>query len=372
MRGRAALFAVCLALLLIPFVESDRELMNSDWTGVATIANLAAQSPSRMYDRGAQRQQEFLLTGGGAASQRGQDDGLLPVVSPPWVGFLGVPFMALGPAWGGRFFGLFQLLALAAGLALLAGRRRLAAVVPAVAGVPAALMMLNLQLDGMVVLGLGLAFALHRRKLGLWAGLALGLTLVKPQLVLAIGPGLLLARQWRMLAGWLASGLVLVGSSLLVQGNLIAGWLAFIQHNARRIGDDISLPGLVGPSLVVPATLVALAVVLGLAYRRRHDRPVAAGILVAGGLLCAPHALATDTLLIGAGLLVAGRPGWKDWLALSLAAAVMALNHQPLLTALLGVATIAGFLARLSLQGWPGRPEDRYNPALPQTVGAAP
>jgi Glycosyltransferase family 87 len=372
MRGRVALVAVCLGLVLYPFLESDREVMNSDWTGVATIAGLATAAPSRMYDREAQREQQLRLTHGGAASQQGQDDGLLPVVSPPWVGFLGVPFLALGPAWGGRLFGLFQLLALAAGLTLLAGPRRFAAVVPALAGVPAALMLANMQLDGMVVLGLGLAVALQRRNLGLWGGLALGLTLVKPHLVLAIGPGLLLARQWRLLAGWLASGLLLVGTSLLVRGNLIASWLAFIQHNARRIGEDISLPGLVGPSLVVPATLLALAVVLGLAYRRRHDQTVAAGILIAGGLLCAPHALATDTLMIGAGLLMAGRPGWKEWLVLSLAAAALALNHQPLLTALLGVATIGGFLIRLSLPGWPVGPSDRYNPALPQTVGAAP
>ena len=56
---------------------------------------------------------------------------------------------------------------------------------------PTALLLLNAQLDGIVALGIGAAFALWSRPF--LAGLALGLTLVKPQLVLPLGAALLVA-----------------------------------------------------------------------------------------------------------------------------------------------------------------------------------
>jgi ABC-type sulfate transport system permease component len=80
-----------------------------------------------------------------------------------------------------------ELVALAVGLAVLArgGQRRWPALA-AFASVPAALMALNAQIDGLVVLGLGAAFVLWRSDRRFVAGCALGLCLAKPHLVVGL------------------------------------------------------------------------------------------------------------------------------------------------------------------------------------------
>src|SRR5439155_751199 len=113
------------------------------------------------------------------------------------------------------------------------------------------LLLLNAQLDGIVALGLGAAFALWSRPY--LAGLALGLTLVKPQLVLPLAAAVLLARSWKVLAAWAATGVALLGVTLALNPHWVFDWLgqtrATVQPDSRAgsgvgrgAGDRLGLP----------------------------------------------------------------------------------------------------------------------------------
>src|SRR4029077_9850833 len=110
---------------------------------------------------------------------------------------------------GGRLWILFGLACLATGLYPSVRPPPPPAVAPAFASVPTALVLLNAQLDGIVALGIGAAVALWSRPF--LAGLCLGLTLLKPQLMLPAGAAVLVTRRWRVLGGWAAAGIVLTG-----------------------------------------------------------------------------------------------------------------------------------------------------------------
>jgi hypothetical protein len=90
---------------------------------------------------------------------------------------------------------------------------------------------------------------------------------------------------------------------------------------------------------------IAMAGVVGLAWRRRGDPRSAAAILVAGGILAAPHALPTDMVLVAIALAIWGEARWYDWLVLSVGTAVAAFMPVPIPT-LAGVLTIGWVLLR--------------------------
>jgi hypothetical protein len=211
--------------------------------------------------------------------------------------------------------------------------------------VPTALVLLNAQLDGIVVLGLGAAIALWSRPY--FAGLALGLTLMKPQLVLPVGVALILARRWRVIAGWAGAGVALLAPTLVLNPHWIVDWLGQTRSTVAPGSREVDLPHL---GVLLPAalqtvalaalTLVAIAGVLWLASRRRDEFPSAAAILIAGGVLAAPHALPADLALVALALAVWGQARWFDWLALSLAALLCAVAPAPA-PAFVGIAVIA-------------------------------
>ena len=91
--------------------------------------------------------------------------------------------------------------------------------------------------------------------------------------------------------------------------------------------------------------VVAIAGVLLLAWRRPPN--VAAGILVAGGLLAAPHALGSDLVLVPAALVVGQRGTWLVWALVSILALVAALSKGTLASPLAGTALVALVLVQL-------------------------
>ena len=343
-----ALAAICLGYLLTPIVESDEQIINSDWPSFATGARLAVENPAHLYDLDAQRRVELEITGGRQLVTLGIQ-GILPFLGPPWVALLAIPFLQLGVPAGGRAWILGGLLALAGGLWLALKRGPPEQFLPAFAAVPTALILLNAQLDGLVVLGLGTAYRWWRER-PLAAGFALGLTLVKPHLVLPVGFALLLGRRWRLLGGWAAAGLLLAGASALRDPAWVLGWLGpatrTVQQHSREIALADLAPYLAGPPyllfLVAGLAVAALAGVLYLAWYSRQP-----AVLVAGGVLAAPHALPADLALIALALVIWGRAGWLDWLLLSLGTAAAALLTPPL-PALAGVLLAAGFCLRVA------------------------
>ena len=350
-RGGIALLGVSLAFFLFPLLPSD-DVINSDWPAFATGARLIEHDPSHLYDLDVQKRVESDVTGGRVLVSLGIR-GILPFLAPAWVALLAVPFDLLGPNIGGRAWVVFGLLCLLAGLYLAIRPRPPTEVLPAFASVPTALVMLNAQVDGLVVLGLGAAIVLWPRRY--LVGLALGLTLVKPQLMLPLGAALLLAREWRVIAGWATAGAVLLASTLALDPRWVFDWLGQTRSTVQTGAREIDLPHL---AVVLPESLqgialaaltaLTLAAVIALAWRQRgQDMRPGVAILVAGGVLAAPHALPTDLVLVALALAIWGEARWYEWLGLSVAALVAALAPAPV-PAFVGVLAIGWVCLRVA------------------------
>lgn len=332
-RGTVALAAVALGFVIYPLIEGSNDVINSDWPAFATGGRLIVEDPSHLYDMDTQRRVQLEVTGGRTLVTLGIN-GILPFLAPAWVAFLVVPFDLLGTNLGGRLWILAGLACLTIGLYLAVRPRPPTRILPAFASVPTALLLLNAQLDGFVALGIGAALALWTQPF--LAGLCLGLTLLKPQLVLPLAAGLLLAGRWRVLAGWAVAGVILLVASAALNPRWVLEWLpalgGTVQPGAREV--DVAhlatlLPRAYQVWGVVVLSPIALAAVLWLARRRRDDMRAAAAVLVAGGVLVAPHALPTDLVLGAVALAVWGEAQWQDWLLLSVGAAIAAVVPAP-------------------------------------------
>jgi Glycosyltransferase family 87 len=357
-RGSIALLGIAVAFVIYPLIEGPNDVINSDWPAFATGAQLILHDPGHLYDVDAQRRVEFQVTGGKTLVTLGIN-GILPFLAPAWVALVAVPFDLLGTNIGGRLWILFGLACLGLGLYLAVRPRppstlpAFASVLPAFAGVPTALMMLNAQLDGLVALGIGAAIALWSRPY--LAGLALGLTLMKPQLVLPLGAALLFSRQWRVLAGWAAAGVLLWGSVAVLNPRWVLDWLRPTGSTITPGSREVDLPHLgtllpAGSQTLAVATLslAAIIVVVLLAWRCRKDFPSAAALLVAGGVLAAPHALPADLVIVAVAIAIWGRARGHDWLLLSVGAAFAGFVPAPW-PAFVGVVVIGWLCVRISV-----------------------
>lgn len=365
-RGNVALLGVSLAFVLFPLLPND-DVVNSDWPAFATGARLIVSDPSHLYDLAAQQKVEREVTGGRVLVTLGIH-GILPFLAPAWVALLAVPFDLLGPNLGGRAWVVFGLLCLAAGLYLVNRPRPPSDLLPAFASVPTALLMLNAQVDGLVVLGLGAGVALWPRRY--LAGLALGLTLVKPQLVLPLAVALLVAREWKVIAGWATAGVLLLAVTTVLSPRWVFDWLSQTRSTVQTGAREVDLPHL---AVLVPAsfqtaalaalTLVTIGAVVWLAWLKRGEkmRPAIA-VLVGGGVVAAPHALPTDLVLVALALVLWGRARWFDWLVLSAGALVAALTPDP-------VPLVAG----VAVAGWTcGRAAGvTFGPRRPEPAAAS-
>ena len=350
-----ALLAVAVAYVMYPLIEGENDVINSDWPAFATGARILVSDPSHLYDIEVQRRVQLDVTGGRTLITLGIN-GILPFVAPAWVAFFPVPFDTLGTNLGGRIWILFGLACLAMGLLLAVRPRAPSAVLPAFASVPTALLLLNAQLDGIVAVGIGAAVSLWSRQYV--AGLCLGLTLLKPHLALPLGAALLAGRRWRVLAGWATAGVGLWGAAALLDPLWVLKWLPALTGPVGPGSREVDLPhiGTVFPDgwrglAVATLTLITIAGVVLLARRRREDFRQAAAILVAGGVLAAPHALPADLVLVAVALAIWGQARWHDWLVLSVGAAIAAFTPVPIPT-VAGVLTIGWVCLRTSGVIW--------------------
>jgi hypothetical protein len=350
-RASVALVGVALGLVIYPLIEGSNDVINSDWPAFATGAQLIVHDPSHLYDLDVQRRVEFQVTGGRTLVTLGIH-GILPFLAPAWVALMAVPFDLFGTNVGGRLWILFGLACLGFGAYLAVRPRPPSMILPAFASVPTALMLLNAQLDGVVALGIGAALALRSRQY--LAGLALGLTLVKPQLVLPLGVALLFARRWRVVAGWASAGLLLWAAAAVLNPRWVFEWLAPTGGTVTPGSREVDLPhlGTLLPSAwqlyaVAVLTVLTVAGVVVLARRCRNGFNGQAAILVAGGVLAAPHALPADLVLVGLALAIWGKGAWHDWLLLSVGALIAAFVPVPW-PAIVGVVLVGYLCLRIS------------------------
>ena len=337
------MLAVAVGFVIYPLIEGGNDVINSDWPAFATGARILVSDPGHLYDFDVQRRVELEVTGGRTLITLGIN-GILPFVAPAWVAFFAVPFELLGTNLGGRLWILFGLACFAFGLYLAMRPGAPAAILPAFASVPTALLLLNAQLDGIVALGIGAAIALWSRPFV--AGLCLGLTLLKPQLMLPLGVALIVSRQWRVLGGWATAGVALTAAAAVLNPRWVFQWLPALNGPVRPGSREVDLAhfGTLLPSgaqafAVAGLSAITIAAVVLLARRSREDFRSSAAVLVAGGVLAAPHALPTDLVLVAVALAIWGEAQWYDWLLLSAGAAIAAFLPAPV-PALTGVIVI--------------------------------
>jgi hypothetical protein len=201
------------------------------------------------------------------------------------------------------------------------------------------------------------------------AGLCLGLTLLKPQLMLPLGVAMIASSQWRVLGGWATAGVALTAAAAALNPRWIFQWLPALNGPVRPGSREVDLahfgtflPSGVQAYAVAVLTAITIAAVVLLARRRRDSFRSAAAVLIAGGVLAAPHALPTDLVLVAVALAVWGDARWYDWLLLSAGAALAAFLPVPV-PAVTGVIVIGWVCLRAAgVLTWP-----RRGPALTST-----
>jgi len=237
-----------------------------------------------------------------------------PFISPPPLAWLATPLLllpfsaalviwtllllaALGWTW--------YLLAPSDGLAKAAHLGLLLGVFPVAFGVMVG------QPGALVAAAVATAWWLIRRGHPVWAGLALSLIVLKPQMAFLVPPCLLISGHRRTFGAWLVASLVIGLIALALLGtDGVARYrdvLAQTQTPAWDITRRYSISGPIGLGPLLNVTQVVVVAIAGVAaWRHRHygpELPMAAGVL--GSLLATPYLGFQDFLmLIVAGWLV--------------------------------------------------------------------
>lgn len=312
----AALLLVSLSVWLN---LSRLQVGRSDFTSVYAGAVLLRDGHgAQLYDEAAQNTVHAGLLA------PGDHEGNLPYLNPPTAALLAVPLTALSVPDAYRVWSLLQLVLVALGVAAAVRAapwaqgtpRHVRAVtcVVATAGVGAANTLFLGQWDGLLVLGLGLAYLCWRRDRALAAGVLLGATalIAKPHLFLGLAAFLLLRRDRRALLGAAAAAVALAGLSLALVGPQgVAGFVRITAADADRWPPSMLLgfSGLFGSVLGGTATSHLLAAaadlaavagcgVLGARSREAGRFETCLAGTLALSLVAAPHLLTHDLVLL--------------------------------------------------------------------------
>ncbi|MHB8686540.1 MAG: glycosyltransferase family 87 protein [Candidatus Dormibacteraceae bacterium] len=246
-----------------------------------------------------------------------------PFISPPPLAWLVTPLLALPFAVAVVLWTVLLLAALLWTGYLLAPPARLAraAHLTLLLGVfPVAFGVMVGQPGALVAAAVATAWWLIRKDHQVWAGLALSLLILKPQLALLVPICLLVSGHARTFGAWLVATLVIALVALALLGpDGVARYrevLAQTQTPAWDITRRYAISGPLGLGPILTVTQAAVvAVTLLAAWRRRGsgpELPMAAGIL--GTLLATPYLGFQDFLmLVVAGWLVirGGATAWQ-------------------------------------------------------------
>ena len=306
----------------------ERYARQIDFTATLTGAQIVrAGAGAELYDLARQRAaQEQVL----APYVILKSETVLPYIHPPFEALLFAPLMALPYATLYLLWSMLIVAAFVGSLILLNGAVTIAA--------PARWLFLLAvgsfsplhqafwlgQSSPLVLLGLCGVYAAQKRGRAGWAGIALTLLLLKPQILLVVGLLLLLMGNWRALivCGGIVAGLCVVAMPVLGAAwplhyarflGGIAGWQGdhneypAIMYNWRGLLTNLlggTSPGLLGPGVAV-LSLASLGLLLrawwgargGIEVRAlRHDALWSLTCLVA--ILIAPHLYIHDLVLL--------------------------------------------------------------------------
>jgi hypothetical protein len=364
-RWIAALLAVASLAVLAHFVQvwtaiPPSAARTSDFAGTyAAASEWRTGHSADMYNETAE--QAVLAASGAPANHLN-----IPFENPPAAAVIASPVALLDAASAYRVWSLLQLLLLVAAVAVAVRaapwpRSTPPLVKVAVSGVAIAsfatgLLFVEAQWDGVLVLGVALAYTCWRADRAATAGFAIGFTaaIAKPHLAIGIAAFMLGRRDWRALAGAAGGAISTVLIALVAAGpvaleSFVAALLKPSNSPLAQMqgmsGVFSSLMGVNGFSymLGLAATAAAALVAAWLGALSARDRrlfePALAGAVVLS-LLAAPHLLGHDLTLLapplafGLAWLEARAParanpaGWPDrdallliigWIALSFA-----------------------------------------------------
>jgi hypothetical protein len=222
-----AVMGMCLALLAVSFatVDGGRTIfgpaLGADYAGFYTAgAILNRNEPQRLYDFDLQNQLYHEFLPGAEKEER------LPYVHPPLVAVAFRPLAALPYTWSFAVWLLLSAGLYVGGLVLttyplqsLSGADRVTALLLALSFEPFIIeCWLGGQLSALGLFCIALAFFCQQTHRPVAAGLALGLCLYKPTLLILLFPMLVVTGNGRMLLGFGVSVVVLAGASLLAVG----------------------------------------------------------------------------------------------------------------------------------------------------------
>ena len=284
----------------------------------------------RIYDLGLQQAELKRLGSGITVAQ------LARFISPPPVAWAAVPLTGLPYPVAYLAWSILLVAALALAWWLAApeaGRARVFFLAAALGWLP---VIYGLQLGQpglLVAAGVALCYALLRRGSDGWAGAALVLLILKPQLAFLVPLALLAAGRWRAFAGS-AIALGLIGGLSVIA----LGWDGVAAYQARlsfaagvAVNRDLTLAPLLGSVAAARvAQVVVAAWALFIVYRMRHRGPEWIFVpALAGGLLASPYLHLDDYAMLGlAGwLAIRARPARLTWLAVL--AAVLVVEGEP-------------------------------------------
>ncbi len=276
-------------------------------------------------------------------------------VSPPPSAWVLVPLTALGAAGAVYVWLVASLAALVAAWWIAApgsGQTRILWLIALLAWYPVQYGLSLAQPDAIVLLAALACWKLAERGRPYLAGAVLGVSVLKPQLTLALPLVLLAAGRWRIAAAWAVTVGVLAAVSLLVIGPQgLSDYRALLNEAQHVVNNRYFTPAYVfGPG---PLSYIAEAIFVGVglagAYLNRRE---SLARLFAIGLLCSALGatywhLQDYTLVAGAAWLLwrAPSPAWQRWWLLVVAiGGELAWPLTPL-PILVGLAVWLAFLA---------------------------
>src|SRR6266566_7173360 len=295
-------------------------------------------------------------------------------ISPPPVAWSALPFTALPYEVAYWAWSAFLLAALVAIWWLAApgpGRMRIIFLAAALGWLPV-IYGLQLGQPGLfVALGVAAAYALLRSGRPLESGLALGLTVLKPQLGFLVPVALLVGGRYRAFAGAaIAIGLLVLASALNVGTGGVATYEQRLTFAAGvPVNRELTLAPYIGDLTVTRIVQGAIAIwALALVFRFRKRTPEWIFVpAIVGGLLASPYLHIDDLVMLGLAawlyLRISGRPRWSWALMLALIIAAEGIGEWGPLPIIAGELAVLALLSVAALKHDDGDAEhDRAKP----------
>jgi hypothetical protein len=260
-------------------------------------------------------------------------------ISPPPLAWLAAPFTTLPYpvaywAWSALLLmALFFVWLLSAPST---GRVRVIFLVAALGWLPVIYALQLGQPALLVALGVAASYALLRAKQPLWAGIALGAIVFKPQLAFLVPVALLAARRYSaFIASMLTLGSLAAASALEIGTAGIADYASRLTFaSSVPVNRELTLDALFS-DLTVTRVVQALIAFwsLALVYRLRHRGPEWIFIpALVGGMLSTPYLHLDDLVILGLAAWLGLRAAVRGWTwAYALAAGVLigAIEGEP-------------------------------------------